>query len=195
MTSLTRWDPFREATSLHDAMNQLLEQAVLRPGFAVPGRDLVGGLGGQVNVIEANGKYYCQFVVPGVSPDHLDLTVRQNTLMLKARIPETLPEDIRKSGTYLVREFGAGEFTRTVTFPKDVNADDVEAHFTDGILTIEVPLAQHAQPRRISIQAGQSSKTTPLVEAPNATPEKKAQAANTSAERISVNGRDPVSVS
>lgn len=160
MTSLTRWDPFREVTSLHDAVNHLFDQAVMRPGFALPMQQL----GGQMNIVEANGRYFCQFLMPGVTADDIELTVRQNTLAVKAQARELIPEETRKNGTYLAREFGAAEYTRAVTFPKDVNPDKVEARFENGVLTIEVPLAEHAQPRRIAISQGASSGQPRLTE-------------------------------
>lgn len=148
MTPLTRWDPMRDVLSLRDAMGQLFEQAVMRPGF----ESLTNLAHGAMNVVEANSRYYCQVALPGVSPDAIELTVRQNTLTLKAVTPEPLSEDLRKNATYLLREFGAGEYTRTITFPKDVDGDAVDAHYEHGILTIEIPLAQHAQPRRIAVR-------------------------------------------
>lgn len=160
MSSLTRWDPVREVTTLRDAMNQLFEQAVMRPGLG----SWDAGLIGQMNVIEAEGRYYCQVALPGVNPDAIDLTVRQNTLTVKANMPEPLPEDLLKKSTYLLREFGSGEFSRSVTLPKDVNGDKVEAHYERGILTITVPLAQHAQSKRITIHESESAKPTQFVE-------------------------------
>src|SRR5690242_10592481 len=105
MSSLTRWDPVRDMTSLRDAMSSLMEQAVMRPGFN--NCNLAGGTYGQMNVFETNGKYYCQVLLPGVSPDDIELTVRQNTLTLKTTVPEPVAEEQRKSATYLLREFGA----------------------------------------------------------------------------------------
>ena len=150
MSSPTRWDPIRDVTSLRDAMSQLMEQAVMRPGYNPWA--LQGSGYGQMNVFEANGKYTCQVLLPGVSSDDIELTVRQNTLAIKVAVPEPVAEEQRKNATYLLREFGAGEFTRAITFPKDVNADAVEANYEHGMLTIAVPLAQHAQPRRISVR-------------------------------------------
>lgn len=153
MSSLTRWDPVREMTSLRDAMDQLMERAVLRPGF---GAGLgMGGLGassvGLMNVFESGNRYICQVLLPGVSTDDIDLTVRQNTLSIKAKLPELIAEQSQKEATYLLREFGAGEFTRSVSFPKDVDGNAVQAQIEQGVLTIAIPLAQHAQPRRIQI--------------------------------------------
>ncbi len=149
MSSLMRWDPVREMTTLRDAMDQLVEQAVLRPGLNL--RSLGGSTLGQMNVFEASSRYICQVFLPGVTAKDIDLTVRQNTLTIKATQPELVPEESRKELTYLLREFGPGEFTRSISFPKDVDGDAVQATLEQGVLTIAIPLAQHAQPHRIEI--------------------------------------------
>lgn len=150
MSSLTRWDPTSEMTSLRDAVNQLMERAVMRPGF---GWGTLGSGHGPMNVFELGGSYHCQVLLPGASPQDIDLTVRQNTLTLKGKIAEPLTEEQQKTSVYLLREFGAGGFSRAITFPKDVRGDAIEAHYENGILTIVVPIAEHAQARRITIQA------------------------------------------
>lgn len=160
MSSLTRWDPIREATSLRDAMSQLFEQAVMRPGFGA----FTGDVAGQMNVIESEGRYRCQVLLPGVNPDSIELTVRQNTLTLHTALPELLPEEQRKSATYLLREFGSGEITRTITFPKDVDGDKIQAQYDHGILTVQIPLAEHAQPKRIKVQQTEAPQSATVVE-------------------------------
>ena len=157
MSSLTRWDSMSEMTGLREAMDQLLERAVVRPGLnwglpGLAGNALVASYGA-MNVFETGGRYVCQALLPGALPGDIDLTVRQNTLTLKAKLPEPVTEQQQKSATYLLREFGGGEFTRSIAFPKDVQGDAVQARFENGILAIEVPIAQHAQPRRITIQS------------------------------------------
>src|SRR5579883_1977615 len=120
MSSIVRWDPMREVPTLRDAINDIFEQAVMRPGFpALKGVNI-----GQMNVLEADGKYVCQVLLPGVGADAIELTVRQNTLTLKATLPDTplaaLPttnSNQNGQGTqngqpkvaYLLREFGGGE--------------------------------------------------------------------------------------
>lgn len=155
MSTLARWDPFGEVTTLRDAMGQLFEQAFLRPGYSASGSFL-----GQMNVIEAEGQYRCQIVVPGVRPEDIDLTVRQNTLTLKMTVKDTFSGDQLKNATYLLHEFGPGEFTRSITFPKDVDGNRVEARYERGLLLVSIPLAAHAQPKRISITETQSDQTT-----------------------------------
>ena len=155
MSSLTRWDPFHDMTSLRDAVDQLMERAVLRPGLSagLSSTSFGNTSVGLMNVYEAQNRYICQVLLPGVAAENIDLTARQNTLTIKAKLPELAPEEAQKDVTYLLREFGGGEFTRSVSFPKDVDGDAVQAQFEQGVLTIAIPLAQHAQPRRIQITA------------------------------------------
>jgi HSP20 family protein len=160
MSSVMRWDPFGDLTPLHDIMNQLVNQAVLRPGWLTSGQ----WSGGQMNVIELDDHYYCQVLLPGVSPDAVDLTVRQNTLTLKAKISEPFTDEQRKNAVYLLKEFGEREFSRTITFPKDVDADHVEARFNNGVLAIAIPIAQHAQPKRITISASGTAEPQRVIE-------------------------------
>jgi HSP20 family protein len=149
MSPITRWDPFQSVTPLRDAMSQLFEQAVLRPGYA----SLGGGIVGQMNVLEADGHYLVAALLPGVKPEDIDVTVRQNVLTIKGAKPQLLPEEQLKNATWLLREFGPGEFVRSITFAKDVAGEKVDAHFDRGVLTLVVPFAEHAQPKRITIQA------------------------------------------
>lgn len=160
MSSITRWDPFRGMTTLHDAMNQLFEQAFVRPGVGVLGNGTLG----QMNVLEADGQYVVQVLLPGIKPEDIDLTVRQNVLSIKASQPEWLSEDLLKKSTFLLREFGPGEYVRSITFPKDVDGDHVETRFDRGVLTLSIPLAQHAQPKRITVREAEDSQSPRLVE-------------------------------
>jgi HSP20 family protein len=149
MSSITRWDPFQEATTLRDAMSRLFEQAVLRPGMAA----LSSGVVGQMNVLESDGHYLVAALLPGVKANDIDVTVRQNVLTIKGTLPELIPDSQLKNATFLLREFGPGDFVRTITFAKDVAGEKVEAHFDRGVLTLVVPFAEHAQPKRIPIHA------------------------------------------
>jgi HSP20 family protein len=156
-------DPFRDTVTLHDALNQLFGQAVMRPGYGA----LSAGSGsalGQMNILEIEGRYYCSVLLPGANPDEIELTWRQNALTIKAKVPEPFPEGLRQKGTYLLHELGQGEFTRTVSFPKDLRGDAIEAQYEHGILTIEIPIAEHAQPKRVTIREGKGAQKR-LVEA------------------------------
>jgi HSP20 family protein len=159
----TRWydmDPLRDVTSLRSAMDRLMEQAIVRPGsFVTAGQQVFSPL---MNVSEHGNQYLVQVMLPGVRADNVELTVRQNTLTLKGRWSEPFSGEQGKQSTWLLQEFGGGEFSRTVTLPKAINSEHVEAQFEDGILTITLPLAAHEQPRQINIKSstGKTSVST-----------------------------------
>jgi HSP20 family protein len=162
MSSPIRLDPFGGMTSLREAMDQLMGQAVMRPGFG----SFAGGVFGQMNVLEAGGKYLVQAALPGIDPQNAELTVRQNMLTLKVKVAEPLNQEQVKGATFLLHEFGAGEFSRTISFPKDVDAEAVQAHYDRGILTVEIPVAAHAQPKRIQIRTADGSQPEQVIEQP-----------------------------
>jgi HSP20 family protein len=92
--------------------------------------------------------------VPGVAPEHLDITIDQNLLTLRG---ETYPPAAEGSETtWYVREVWAGRFQRTVALPFEVNTDHAEASFEHGLLTITLPKAEHAKPQKIEVHVSQT---------------------------------------
>ncbi len=142
-----RWDPFQHVVTLSEAVNRLMQDAVMRPGYAL-------GASGEapMNIVERPDAYFIQVALPGVRPEGVELTSQQNTITIKAHRDNPLPQT---AGTeqlgYLLAEFGAGDLVRTVTLPKEFQADKIEANLDWGILTVKVPIAESAQPRRISV--------------------------------------------
>ena len=145
-----RWDPFQQVVTLNDAVNRLMQDAVMRPGYA-----LAASGEAPMNIVERQDTYFIQVALPGVRPEGVELTTQQNTLTIKAHRDTPLPEMAGSEHLgYLLAEFGAGDLVRTVTLPKEFQADKIEANLDWGILTVKIPIAQSAQPRRISISAG-----------------------------------------
>jgi len=86
-----------------------------------------------------------------VSPDQVDVSFEQNVLTIRGTKPASF--DVANDGE--LRVFAAervnGTFERAVRLPEFVNADKISASFTNGLLTITVPKAEAAQPRKIAI--------------------------------------------
>lgn len=111
----------------------------------------VGGLVGgypSLNVWEEGDIVYAEAEVPGVKADELELSVVGKELTVKGRRAAPTAPD----ATYHRRERGVGEFVRTVKLPVDVDADKVEASLVDGVLTITMPKAETAKPRKINVK-------------------------------------------
>lgn len=102
-----------------------------------------------VDVIEdANGiTLYAD--LPGVSRDKLHLQVESDTLTIEAQADLSVPEGLASSHT----EVGLARFRRVFTLSKELDTERVSAELAQGVLTLRIPKAQHAQPRRIEVQA------------------------------------------
>src|SRR5437763_7129903 len=105
-----------------------------------------------LDVAERGDAYLIYAELPGVSPEQVDVSFEQNVLTIRGTKPASF--DVSTDGE--VRVFAAervhGGFERSVRLPEFVDADRIEASFTNGLLTVTVPKAQAAQPRRITIR-------------------------------------------
>lgn len=141
MVELSLRDPFQEMTSLRTAMNQLLSESFVRSAQR-------GNVPAALDMYETENDYVVRLAVPGLKPDNFEITLQQNVLTMSGR---TQPEQAA-AVRYHVREQLFGNFTRTIQFPALVNAEQIQAHLADGILTITLPKAEAAKPRRITVQ-------------------------------------------
>ena len=105
-----------------------------------------------LDVAERGDAYVIHAELPGVSPDQVDVSFEQNVLTIRGTKPASF--DVTADGE--LRMFAAervhGSFERSVRLPEFVDADKIDANFTNGLLTVTVPKAQAAQPRKIEIR-------------------------------------------
>jgi len=147
---MTRWDLFREM----DAMGREMESILGSLGF---GRAIEPGLVSpfelrgypRIDVREEAEHFTVTALIPGVDPGELEMTVLGNTLTLSGERRTGAPQTV----TWHRRERGAGKFLRTVDLPAEIEADQVKAEFRDGVLTVTLPKAAAARPKRIAIAA------------------------------------------
>ena len=108
-----------------------------------------------LDVAERGDAYVIHVELPGVSPEQVDVSFEQNVLTIRGTKPASF--DVASEGE--VRVFAAervhGGFERAIRLPEFVDADRIEATFTNGLLTVTVPKAQAAQPRRITIRGAE----------------------------------------
>ena len=115
-----------------------------------------GALGSRVwvpamDVAERGDAYLVQAELPGVSPDQVDVSFEQNVLTIRGTKAGSF--DVNAEGE--LRVFAAervhGSFERSVRLPEFVDADRIDAKFAHGLLTITVPKAEAAKPRKIAV--------------------------------------------
>jgi HSP20 family protein len=142
---------------LRDAMNQLLTDSFVPSGGARSG----WGGGSQavarpvpLDVYATPDEAIVIAAVPGMAPEHLEITYTQNTLTLSGSIPSAAESEQGQQATWYLRELWSGQFQRTVTLPFEVDASQAEATFEHGIVRITLPKAEWTKPHKIAIKAG-----------------------------------------
>ena len=97
-----------------------------------------------VNVREEEEAYVLSALVPGLSAEDLNIQVLENVVSIEGeyRAEET---------EFLLNELPNGSFRRTLRMPSEIDSDKVEAKITDGILTLTLPKAESARPKKIKI--------------------------------------------
>lgn len=146
-----RWDPLREAVSLRDAVNALIQDSILRPGAELirPGVERMAGVA--VDVLETENEFVIKASLPGLKPEEVEITAHGDTITLRG---EMKAEDEKQGQTWHIRERRQGAFQRAITLTSPINADNAHADFQNGVLTLTVPKAEAARPRHIKIGHG-----------------------------------------
>ena len=98
-----------------------------------------------INIREEEDAYVLSALVPGLKAEDLNIQVLEDVLRIQGEYKADENE-------YLVRELPSGSFTRTLRLPAAIDAERVEAHIADGVLTLTLPKAESARPRKISIK-------------------------------------------
>lgn len=86
--------------------------------------------------------------LPGVKPEEVEITFEKDELTIKGQFPVK-----DEANHYIKSELFHGAFERTLTFNSVVNADAIDASFENGVLTLRVPKAEEAKPKKIAISA------------------------------------------
>ena len=140
-----RYDPFREAVRLNAAMNQLFEQRFVRPSWNYSDATTVAA---PIDVLETEKGYEVKAQLPGVKPEDIELTIKDNILTLKAGYNEEKQDE---KGDWKVREIRRGSFARAIRFIKEINADQITTSYENGVLTVAAPYSEESRARKISV--------------------------------------------
>lgn len=100
-----------------------------------------------MDAYRAGDAYFVRFDLPGVSPGSIDVTVEKNMLSVRAERPEAAPDGTE----YVVAERPAGVFSRQLSLSGNIDTEHIEADYTGGVLTLRLPVAERAKPRKIEI--------------------------------------------
>jgi HSP20 family protein len=147
---LMRFDPFREVDRFADQIDQVFRRAAP----TVP-----------MDAVRQGDRVFVNFDLPGVDPDGIDVTVERDVLTVSA----TRRFDRAEGDEMLANERPQGTFTRRVLLGESLDTGKLEASYDHGVLTVTIPVAEQAQPRKIAVGGGhaptpieaESHETTP----------------------------------
>jgi HSP20 family protein len=133
---LMRFDPFREVDRVTEAM---LDRA------SVPRMPM--------DAYRHGDSFLVHFDLPGIDPDSIELTVEQNVLTVRAErgSPRAAEDEV------VVAERPQGTFSRQVFLGEGLDPDGIEARYDSGVLTLAIPVAAQAKPRRVKIASRQAN--------------------------------------
>jgi HSP20 family protein len=148
MSTMVRWDPFRELHTLRDEMNRVFARTVGdRPsgGAAAAG----AAWAPPVDILDTAEAFVIKAELPGLRPEDVEVELDEDVLSIRGE--RRFEEDVEE-GRYHRIERAYGAFARTLHLPQGVRQDDISATFTDGVLEVRVPKAEEVRPRRISVE-------------------------------------------
>ena len=134
---LVRYDPFRELDRMTDQFFGPARAPQWMP----------------MDAIRHGHEVTLRFDLPGVSLESIDLTVERNVLTVKAE-RSWQPAD---GDDVLARERPQGAVTRQVMLGDSLDSDRLEARYDAGVLTVTIPVAEQAKPRRVEIRSGEAA--------------------------------------
>jgi HSP20 family protein len=138
---LMRTDPFRELDRLTQQVFGNAPGTWSRPAVM------------PMDAYRVGDEFVVQFDLPGVSADAIELDVERNVLTVKAeRRPATEGQDVETQ----VNERPLGVFSRQLFLGDTLDTDHIAASYEAGVLTLRIPVAQAAKPRKISISHADS---------------------------------------
>ena len=145
MSNLTRWEPVREMMTLREAMDRLFEDAFTRPlnirdgGWSAPA----------VDMYQTDDDVVVRVAIPGFKADEVQINVTGDVLTLRGEMKR---EEEKKDKAWHIREHRSGSFERSIPLPTNVTADQADADFENGILTITLPKVEEVKPKTINIK-------------------------------------------
>ena len=144
--ALVRWNPATEFDAFRRQMDRLFDEMTGDRALTPQWGQLPIELNDSGNNLELKAQ------VPGLNPDDLDVTVNRDSVTISG---EYRYEDNGQNS--YGSEFQYGKFSRTISLPVGIQQDNVQADYTNGILTLHLPKIEQAANQKVKINLGGQS--------------------------------------
>jgi len=126
-----RFDPFRDLDRLAAEVFGTARTPSLMP----------------MDCLRTGDQFVVRFDLPGIDPESLDVSAENQTLTVRAERTRHDPDD----ATYLVSERPSGAYSRQLVLGDGLAVDQIKAEYRDGVLSLMIPVAEQATPRKTEI--------------------------------------------
>lgn len=103
-----------------------------------------------VDIMETAEELRVMADMPGVKADAIDINFEDGVLTIQGKVERRQPDGT----TYLLQEYGTGDFYRAFQVSETVDADRISAEYDDGVLVLHLPKVERAKARKIEVRAG-----------------------------------------
>ena len=138
---LATWSPFNRLSSLRDLLDSAFQLASSAP-------ESTSGWLPALDVFEDDDKVTVQVELAGMRKEDFDISLQDDMLTISG---ERKSESEKREGESFRSERFFGRFSRSITLPSPVKAEEVKAAYEDGVLTVTLPKAEEAKPKKIQV--------------------------------------------
>lgn len=131
-----RFDPFRDLDRLSQDLWGSNSRRAAATANAMP-----------IDAYRQGDRFVVHFDLPGVDPSSVDLTVEKNVLTVRAERSWSWGDDVE----IVAAERPQGSYTRQLFLAETLDVDRIDAHYDQGVLTVSIPVAEAAKPRKVEI--------------------------------------------
>ncbi len=151
MSSITRWDPFRELDELQSRLSTLFGRAPVKKEGEGRESLTVAEWAPLVDIVEDDQHYVIKAELPGVKKEDIKVGVQDDVLTISGQRQYEKEEKDKKFHRI---ERAYGSFARSFTIPEDADGEKVSAEFKDGMLKVVLPKTERVKPKQIEVKVG-----------------------------------------
>ncbi len=140
---MLRFDPFRDLDRMTEQLLGVPAGSARAPRFM------------PMDLYRTGDHYVLHADLPGVDPGSVDVNVQNGTLTIKAERTERTADDVQ----WIASERFTGTYLRQLSLGEGIDAEKIAATYENGVLTVTLPVAERAKPRRVEVQASGSATT------------------------------------
>ena len=146
--AVIRWNPWRDAMTLREATNRILEDSYVRPRRVWDDGTQERPHQLPLDVYTTSEEIVVLASLPGLAPDDVDISIDDDVLTVRAELGAPI-----ENVDYVFQERPYGTYVRRLTLNVPIEADKVEAAFENGVLTLVLPKAEETKPKVIKVKS------------------------------------------